>query len=74
METMKEYVIRRAFEHKRYREVSMTVDVGYEWLCKLARNEIQKPNVDDIERLWRFYKALEAQEPRNGRRLAATSA
>lgn len=64
METMKEYVIRRAFEHKAYRNVAAETMVGYEWLCKLARKEIGKPNVDAIERLWRYYKLHETKQRR----------
>ena len=59
METMRDYVVRRAAEEKRYREVSDETEVGYEWLCKLARDEIPNPGADRIERLFYYYKRLE---------------
>jgi hypothetical protein len=60
METMRQYVVRRAFQVKRYREIAEANDVGYEWLCKLARNAIKQPGADRIEKLHRFYRSLES--------------
>lgn len=69
METMLQYVVRRAFEVKRYRRVAEETDVGYEWLCKLARDEIKEPGAIKIERLHRYYSALESngKKRRRGR-------
>jgi hypothetical protein len=68
METMREYVVRRAFEHKRYRQVADENEVGYEWLCKLARNAIRAPGSDRIEKLHRYYRSLESNgKKRRGR-------
>lgn len=64
METMKQYVIRRAIEHKQYRIVAEECDVGAEWLRKLAHNLIGKPNVDAVEKLWRYYKLHETRQKR----------
>lgn len=64
METMKQYVIRRAFEHKQYKSVAAETAVGEEWLRKLARNLIGKPNVDAVEKLWRYYKLHETRQRR----------
>ncbi len=62
METMKQYVVRRAFEHKNYRQVSLESGIGedaYEWLCKIARDEIPNPGTERIEKLYHYYKRLE---------------
>lgn len=64
METMREYVVRRAFEHKRYLEVSSSQKVGYEWLKKLAQGRIPNPGSDKIEKLYRHYKLLEVKKRR----------
>lgn len=61
---MRDYVVRRAREVKRYREVSENTGVNYHWLCKLAQDEIDNPGVIDIERLHVYYRALEQQEAR----------
>jgi hypothetical protein len=60
METMRQYVVRRAFETKKYRLVAEETDVGYEWLRKLALNQIPNPGADKIENLYRYYKLQEA--------------
>ena len=70
METMAQYVIRRAFEEKGYRRV--VEDMGWddgvvEWLRKLALGLIKNPGADRIEALYRHYKLLES----NRRRRAA---
>jgi hypothetical protein len=59
MESMKQYVIRRAAEVKRYREVARATGVNYHWLTKLAQGRIPKPNFDDIQTLHDHYRALE---------------
>ena len=64
MESMKDYVVRRAFEHKHYREVAEETRVDMHWLTKLAYNKIPNPGVVRIERLYHFYKA---KEPRRRR-------
>jgi hypothetical protein len=60
-ETRTQYVIRRAREVKRYRKVAAASQVGYEWLCKLARGEIKNPGSEAIERLEVYYRELERQ-------------
>ena len=59
METMRQYVVRRAGEVKRYREVAEKTKLGYEWLCKLARDLIEQPGVDRVEKLYHYYRSLE---------------
>lgn len=56
---MKSYVVRRAKETKRYREVAEETGVQYDWLCKLAQNAIAEPGVDKVEKLFHYYKARE---------------
>lgn len=75
-ESRKAYVIRRAREVKRYREVAAATigERGYEWLCKLARGQIPNPSHDRIECLFTHYQALERtglqQEQQSTQRLA----
>lgn len=75
METMAQYVIRRAREEKRYRRV--VKDMGWEpgtveWMRKLALDQIKNPGSDRIEALYRHYKLLEATSKRkNGHRKEA---
>jgi hypothetical protein len=64
METRTQYVIRRAREVKRYREVAEACRVGYEWLCKLAQGRIKNPGSDAIERLEQHYRGLELERSR----------
>lgn len=64
---MRQYVVRRAFEHKQYRGV--VEDMGWddgvvEWLKKLSRDEIDNPGADRIEKLYRHYKLLETKKRR----------
>lgn len=67
METMTQYVIRRARQEKRYRRV--VEDMGWddgvtEWMRKLAIGKIANPGSDRIEALYRHYKLLEATSKR----------
>ena len=64
METMRDYVVRRAAEHRKYKQVAEELDVGYDWLRKLARNIIPNPGSLRIEKLWRFYKLHEVNRRR----------
>lgn len=60
---MRDYVVRRAGEVKDYRRVVEEAGIGadaYEWLCKLARDEIPNPGSRRIETLYAYYKRLEA--------------
>jgi hypothetical protein len=59
MESMKEYVVRRAREVKDYKRVSSEAQVGYDWLNKIAQDAIPNPGVEQIERLYHYYKRLE---------------
>ena len=73
METMRQYVVRRAFEVKAYRRVARDSGIGeeaFEWLKILARGKIPNPGSDRIEKLFRHYKLLESKERRNGHRRA----
>ena len=66
-ETMHEYVIRRAFEVKDYRQVCLDSGLGldaYEWLRKFARGTIGNSGISRVEKLYHFYKALEASSRR----------
>lgn len=59
---MRNYVVRRAFEVKSYKRVARESGIGedaYEWLCKLARDEIPNPGAERIEMLFHYYKRLE---------------
>lgn len=62
MESMTEYVVRRASEVKDYKRVSAAADVGFDWLNKLARGAIDNPGSARIERLYHFYKRLEKRK------------
>lgn len=64
METMRQYVVRRAFQEKNYRQVSDENKVGFEWLRKLANDQIANPGADKIEKLYRYYKLLETKRRR----------
>jgi transcriptional regulator with XRE-family HTH domain len=64
METMRQYVSRRAWEMKNYREVAKKAGVGEEWLKKIARNEIPNPGIEGLEKAYNYFRSLEA----NGRR------
>lgn len=59
MESMKQYVVRRAREVKDYKRVSAEAKVGYDWLNKIAQDAIENPGVSQIERLYHYYKRLE---------------
>lgn len=70
METMREYVVRRAFEEKAYKRIAKDAGIGeeaWEWLKILARGKIPNPGSDRIEKLFRHYKLLESKTRRNGR-------
>jgi transcriptional regulator with XRE-family HTH domain len=58
-ETMKQYVIRRAGEVKRYQAVASATGVNRHWLAKLAIGKIPRPNYDDIQKLHDYYRGLE---------------
>lgn len=64
MESMKEYVVRRARQVKDYKRVAAEADVGYDWLNKIARDAIPNPGVRQIERLYHYYKRLEPKRRR----------
>lgn len=64
MESMKEYVVRRAREVKDYKRVAAEAKVGYDWLNKIAQDAIPNPGVDQIERLYHFYKLEETKKRR----------
>jgi phage gp16-like protein len=67
METMVQYVIRRASSVKHYKTNAKDSGIGenaWEWLKKLANREIGNPGANRIERLYRHYKLLEAKELR----------
>lgn len=64
---MKTYAVRRAREVKSYRRVAVESGIGedaYEWLCKFARGEIPNSGVDRVEKLYHYYKLLEAKHRR----------
>lgn len=64
---MTEYVINRAFKVKAYRAVARESGIGeeaWEWLKKLANGEIGNPGSRRIEKLYRYYKALEVPRRR----------
>ena len=74
METMREYVVRRAGQVKRYKTVARESGIGesrWEWLKRLARGDIGNPGADSIEILYKHYKLLESKERRNGHRRSA---
>jgi len=71
METMRQYVMRRASKVKRYRKHAKESGIGehaWEWLKKFANGEIGNPGSDRIETLFRHYKTLETKERRGHRR------
>lgn len=67
METMTQYVVRRASSVKNYKAVARSSGIGeraWEWLKKLANGEIGNPGANRIERLYRHYKLLEVKDRR----------
>lgn len=66
MESMTQYVVRRACEVKGYKRVAEKNDVGFDWLNKLAQGAIENPGSRRIERLYHYYKRLES--PRQKRK------
>jgi hypothetical protein len=63
MESMAQYVIRRASEEKGYKRVveDLRWEAGVvEWLRKLAHGKITNPGSARIEPLYRYYKQREA--------------
>lgn len=67
METMRQYVVRRASAEKRYRLHADASGIGesrWEWLKKLANGEIGNPGSDSVETLYRYYKLLETKQRR----------
>lgn len=71
METMREYVTRRAAEVKNYREVAKRAGVGEEWLKKIARDVIPNPGIDGLEKLHTYFRSLEANGKRGVRKRVA---
>lgn len=59
MESMRQYVVRRAREVKDYKRVALEAGVGYDWLNKIARDAIPNPGVEQVEKLFHYYKARE---------------
>lgn len=59
MESMRQYVVRRAREVKDYKRVASEAKVGYDWLNKIARDAIPNPGVEQVEKLYHYYKGLE---------------
>lgn len=67
MESMREYVVRRAREVGRYRETAALIGVGEFWLQKLAtKKSIPNPGSEAIEKCYRFFKSVETKHRRNG--------
>lgn len=65
MESMREYVVRRAREVGRYKETAELIGVGEFWLQKLAtKRSIPNPGSEAIEKCYRFYKLLESKRRR----------
>lgn len=72
METMRDYVVRRAREVKQYRLMAKRIGVGEFWLQKLStKRSIPNPGASDIEKCFHFYKSMETPVRRNGHRKAA---
>lgn len=64
---MRDYVVRRAWEHKQYKTVARESGIGeeaWEWLRKLASGVIPNPGSDRIEKLWRYFKMNETRKRR----------
>jgi hypothetical protein len=60
-EDLKAYVIRRAFEEKRYQHHADLTGINFHWLRKLAKGSIPNPNYNDLRTLAQHYRALERQ-------------
>lgn len=63
---MRNYVVRRANEEKRYRQVleEAGLDASERWLRMIAKDQIPSPGVDRMEKLYRHYKLLESNNRR----------
>jgi hypothetical protein len=66
MESMLDYVIRRADEVKRYKDViaASGINASERWLRYVARDGQVARSVRKIETLYSYYKTLEANESR----------
>lgn len=64
MESMRDYVVRRAREVKDYKRVAAEVPVPYDWLNKISQNAIANPGVKNLELLFHYYKGREVRRRR----------
>ncbi len=70
MESMRNYVVRRAREEKNYRRHADAMGLDENWLSKIAQDAIPDPGVVKIEKAYHYYKGLEPKRNRATARAA----